>query len=248
MISLALFAISIHQDTATFQFHPKVGESYRYEMSMEDASGAPLLSKEGKFYSIFKVAELKEGKYKVIQTTEALFPGQKADSRLQGTYRIDSSMNTEVIPNDGEKKTLAGVEVFATTVNGCFGLLFPPDSMKVGQKWKAPLDIVPVAKDNMKGLVPNGTYDGTCNRSFTLDALDAKKGIIKSQIDCAVDISGTENGVKRQARIEQIFAQTTQIDLATGMPIKLDRKFSLTLTSGTQRKEMNMIIHLNRVP
>lgn len=248
MASAALIAFALQQDAVQFTFQPKVGEKYRFALTMEDEAGKPALPEGTKAYNIFKVAGVKEGKYTVHQTIEVTPFGSETQSAPFGSYRIDAQGNTEIIATAEELTPAGDGEAASTIMNGCFGIIFSPTPVKVGEEYQAPLDLIPAIKKYLPAVPPESkpVFEGTNVRKFILEKLDAKIGFFKSQIDCVIDISGEDASGRRQVHMEQKCAQATTVDRATGMPIKIDRKYSMVIKSGGKSNSIAGTVHLTR--
>ena len=250
MTSVALVGLAIAQDTFIFRFQPKVGEKYRYKLSMEDDQGHSTFPEGAKAFKVFKIAGVKDGLYTVHETLEKEDPTGATESKLTATYRIDSLLNSELMYSTRTNEQEGAGAAMAAVVNGCFGLVFPSTPMKLNEETKVPFDAVAMSKKFLPSVPPELTQpsiDGKGERTLVMERVDDKVGYLRVAISFSLNIALVESGTSHHMSMNQSNDQTVSIERSSGMPIKLDRKLNWGMKMGAEGKSITGTLHLERV-
>lgn len=239
----------MRQDTVQFKFQPTLGDKYRYSMGMTDEAGNSMLPPDSKSFAVFKVAGVKEGKYTIHETMEGTGPDGKPASQLIASFRVDPLLNSEMIATDQKTDEGAAGAAMAGKLLGCFGVTFSESSVKVGDSWKPPVDANTLAKEFFAATLPdpNLKVDAEGGVTMTLEKLEEKSGSIKSVMHAKFDATAAEKGQTHHAIVTIDCDQTSVVDRATGVPSKIDRKFTMSLKVDAENQATTLIMHLARI-
>src|SRR4051812_29137809 len=131
MISAAFIGLvvaTLHQDTATFKFQPKISEKYRYSVAMVDGEGHSMIPPSLKAFTVFKIAGQKEDKFTIHEMSDS----GVGEPHLLASFHADSLLKSEVIATgEGTDEGAAGATM-AGQVLGVLGLQFSSTPVRVG--------------------------------------------------------------------------------------------------------------------
>ncbi|MBS1703766.1 MAG: hypothetical protein JST12_19030 [Armatimonadetes bacterium] len=249
MISTLVAGLSLAQDAVQFKFQPKIGTEYRYRLTMEDENGKPQILDSMKLWGVFKATEVKDGWYTMQYNLVTKTPQGEEKSEPQDIYKVNSSLETQFVKSFTAKDKGSEMgERSEAFVNGRFGVRFSPEAVKLDQEWKDMLDVPAFGKEYLASVFPGSrvTFQGTGDRSNTLMKVEAKQGTIHSLNHLDLHIVGDANGTKMEVSLKEMCDQTSVIDREIGVPVRIDRKFELTMTAGPRSQKLSGTLHMVR--
>jgi hypothetical protein len=243
------------QGSVTLKFHPPVGKSYHYQMSMISST------EMGKSASPMGMNTQMDINMKVVSRTgditslETRMSNMKMNgagaSAVQGA--MEKKMSGMVVKTqvDGQYRTKSvNGSSMDSMLSGFSGVTFPNHPVKIGDTWNSNLDLGK-ALGGMTGSMPGMKINGNIPIHIRLSGFSHGGGRAQAEIhftmkgDVTMSMSAGPNGKPMNMKMSMDGSGTNLVELATGMPTTSKSIIAMTMEVGGMHLVQHMTQNMN---